>query len=87
MNYHKIEPVDSANGRGCRVSLWVSGCEHHCDGCHNPTTWGFNTGKPFDAKAFDTIIQALKPYWIDGLTITGGDPLAEPNRYEMLYIL
>ena len=80
MNYMKINPCDTANGVGCRVSLWVAGCEHHCKGCHNPTTWNYNNGKPLSSKALDQLDEALKPYWIDGLTFTGGDPLTEYNR-------
>ena len=47
MNYHKITYPDLENGLGVRITLWVSGCPHHCQGCHNPETWSLQSGKPF----------------------------------------
>ena len=47
MNYALIRKNDIANGLGVRVSLFVSGCRHHCKGCFNPETWNFSYGKPF----------------------------------------
>ena len=59
MNYHKIEKTSVANGPGVRVVLWVSGCSLHCKGCHNPQTWDFNSGKPFDKAAKQELFNAL----------------------------
>ena len=42
---------DMLNGDGLRTVLWVSGCDHHCHGCHNPQTWNEKSGLPFDEKA------------------------------------
>ena len=51
MNYADIKRIDVANGPGVRVSLFVSGCTHHCKECFNPETWDFGYGKLFDEKA------------------------------------
>ena len=80
MNYMKIVPCDIANGPGVRVSLFVSGCSHHCPGCHNPQTWDANAGQPFTEETLDELIELLRPDYIQGLTLTGGDPLYPENR-------
>lgn len=80
MNYLKITKDDLLNGEGVRVTLWVSGCNHHCKNCHNPETWNDKEGQLFDSKAIEEISnELLKPY-IAGLTLTGGDPLYPNNR-------
>ena len=80
MNYLEITKDDLLNGEGVRVTLWVSGCNHHCKNCHNPETWNAKEGKLFDHKAIQEISdELLKPY-IAGLTLTGGDPLYPNNR-------
>ena len=47
MNYATIKNCDIANGPGVRVSLFVSGCTHHCKGCFNEMAWDFDYGQPF----------------------------------------
>ena len=83
MNYHKITPVDIANGDGCRVTFWVSGCEHHCHNCHNPETWNLESGKPFTRSDYLYLLECLDKHYIDGLTFSGGDPLHTKNRDEI----
>ncbi len=83
MNYSTIKKRDIANGPGVRVSLYVSGCTHHCKGCFNPETWDFNNGEPFDdIIAFD-IIRELAPDFIRGFSLLGGEPF-EPQNSEVL---
>ena len=79
MNYIDITPFDIANGLGCRVTLWVSGCSHHCMGCQNPETWDENFGRPFTEKTLQDLISYLSPSTIQGLTLSGGDPLYKNN--------
>ena len=67
MNYGEIKNYDIANGEGVRVSLFVSGCTHHCKNCFNPETWSFEYGKPFTKGTEDYIIECLSPDYIDGL--------------------
>jgi anaerobic ribonucleoside-triphosphate reductase activating protein len=78
MNYCGITAPDIANGTGCRVVLWISGCNHKCKGCHNPETWDYKYGKVFDEDAKNIIYQWLSKPYIKGLTISGGDPLDRP---------
>ena len=80
MNYAKIVPCDIANGPSVRVTLFVQGCDHHCPGCQNPTTWDPNGGQPFTDETLDKIVDLLRPDYIQGLTLTGGDPLLPENR-------
>lgn len=75
MNYHNIDHCDMLNGEGIRVSLWVSGCSLHCKGCQNPQTWRFNSGIPFDEDALNELYKALDKPYIQGLTLTGGNPM------------
>lgn len=83
MNYGGIIFNDVGNGSGVRVSLFVSGCRNCCEGCFNPETWDFSYGKPFTKETEDRIIEALRPSWIQGLSILGGDPF-EPENEEVL---
>ena len=83
MNYGAIKTVDIADGPGVRVSLFVSGCRNHCHGCFQPETWDFDYGEPFTKETEDKIIKALRPSWIQGLSILGGEPM-EPENQEVL---
>lgn len=87
MNYAEIKKTDIANGPGVRVSLFVSGCRHHCKGCFNPETWDFCYGKPFDQAAKEELLQALLPDYIAGLTLLGGDPLEPENTAALIPFL
>lgn len=80
MNYSGIIGSDIANGEGVRVSLFVSGCTHHCKGCFNPDTWDFAAGKPFTDKTQDFILAELNHPWIAGLTLLGGEPMEPENQ-------
>lgn len=79
MNYAAIKPCDIANGPGVRVSLFVSGCTHHCPGCFQPETWDFNYGERFTDREIWRILHLLEPSYISGLTILGGEPLEPQN--------
>ena len=87
MNYAEIKKVDIANGPGVRVSLFVSGCRNHCTGCFNPETWDFDYGRPFTRATEDEIIEALRPSWIQGLSILGGEPTEEENAAILIPFL
>jgi len=87
MNYAGIKKVDIANGPGVRVSLFVSGCRNHCPGCFNPETWDFDYGEPFTDKTEEELIKALRPSWIQGLSILGGDPMEPENQSALLPLL
>ena len=83
MNYGNIKDKDIANGEGIRVSLFVSGCTHHCKNCFNPETWDFNYGNPFTTEVEDKILTMLEPAYIKGITLLGGEPM-EPNNQRAL---
>ena len=75
MNYSGIINCSIVDGTGFRVSLFISGCKHHCEGCHNKETWNFNNGKPYTAEVEEVLFDRLSSPHIKGLTLTGGDPM------------
>ncbi len=87
MNYANIKKYDIANGPGVRVSLFVSGCTHHCPGCFNPETWDFNFGEPFDSDVINEILEALEPSYIRGFSLLGGEPFEYKNQTGLLPLL
>lgn len=84
MNYASIKNLDVANGDGLRVSLFVSGCTHHCKGCFNPEAWNFDYGEPFTKEVEDQILEMLKPNYIQGLSLLGGEPFEPANQAVLL---
>lgn len=79
MNYATIKRFDISNGPGVRVSLYVSGCRNHCKNCFNPETWDFAYGEKFTREVEDGIIESMKPDYIKGFTLLGGDPFEPEN--------
>lgn len=79
MNFSKIYPEDFVNGPGCRVTLFVSGCIHACKGCYNKTTWNPKSGQLFTKEVEDSVIELLNRDFIQGLSLSGGDPLYPDN--------
>ena len=87
MKYADIKQFDVANGPGIRVSLFVSGCTHHCKGCFNKIAQDFNYGKEFTEETIDKIIEYLKPEHINGLSLLGGEPFEKANQQEIVKLL
>lgn len=87
MYYGTIKKFDVADGPGCRVSLFVSGCRNHCPGCFNQETWDFHYGQEYTAETEQMILQALAPDYIQGLSLLGGDPFEPENQRELLRLL
>lgn len=87
MNYAEIKYNDVANGPGVRTSLFVSGCTHRCKGCFNEIAWDFNYGQPFTEATIKEILESLKPSYIAGLTILGGEPFEHSNQQGLLPLL
>ncbi|MGN1302846.1 MAG: anaerobic ribonucleoside-triphosphate reductase activating protein [Clostridia bacterium] len=66
-----------SNGLGWRAVLFVSGCPHHCPGCHNKEAQDFNYGEEFNEEE---ILKRIKENSIlNGITISGGEPLCKEN--------
>lgn len=82
-NYHQIRTDDMLNGDGLRVVLFLSGCNHHCENCHNIETWDECSGYPLTSEACADIIAELKKDYISGITFSGGDPL-HPNNVDLV---
>lgn len=87
MNYCNIKRCDIANGEGVRVTLFVSGCTHHCKGCFQPETWDFAYGDVFDTRAEDIIMSELEKSYVSGLTLLGGEPFEPENQRALLPFL
>lgn len=86
MNYLAIENIECNNGTGFGVTLYVSGCQHHCDGCFNPKTWDRKAGMPFTESTLQYLKKCLSNTMIRRLTISGGDPLSVYNRMEVVRV-
>ena len=87
MYYGNIIKTDIANGLGVRVSLFVSGCTNHCEGCFQPQTWDFKYGTLYTSSVEDSIIEELKKSYYDGLTILGGEPFELANQREIVGLI
>lgn len=87
MNYAGLKTYTIENGTGVRVSLFVSGCRHHCKDCFNAETWDFDYGTPFTEETEDEVICAMKPDYMAGLTLLGGDPGEPENQTALLPLL
>ena len=87
MYYGEIKNFDIANGEGVRVSLFVSGCTHHCKNCFNKETWSFDYGEPFTGEVEDKIIAELAPSYINGLSLLGGEPFEPQNQQGLIPLL
>ncbi len=87
MNYATIKNCDIANGPGVRVSLFVSGCTHRCPGCFNEIAWDFEYGTPFTQETVDSILAMLRPAYIKGLTLLGGEPFEPRNQGAIVELL
>lgn len=87
MNYAEIKNCDIANGPGVRVSLFVSGCTHHCPGCFNQVAWDFDYGQPFTQQTINEILEMMQPGYIRGLTLLGGEPFEPENQGPIVELL
>lgn len=87
MNYGAIKKCDIANGVGVRTVLFVSGCTHHCKGCFQPETWNFDYGEKYTKQTEDEIIESLRPNYVDGITLLGGEPFEPENQRELVKLL
>ena len=84
MYYGEIKKFDIANGYGVRTTLFVSGCTNRCPGCFQPQTWDFEFGKPFTKIEEDDIIESLRPYYVNGLTLLGDEPFEPENQRALV---
>lgn len=80
MNYLKLSKFDTANGSGIGTVIWLSGCSHHCPGCHNPQTWDDTCGKPFTQEVMQEVLNSISNPHVKRVTFSGGDPLYYKNR-------
>ena len=87
MNYANIKTYSIENGTGVRVSLFVSGCTHHCKDCFNEQAWDFEDGNPFTADTENAVIEALAPDYMAGITLLGGEPMEPVNQRGLLPLL
>lgn len=84
MHYAELKNYDTANGTGVRVSLFVSGCTNHCKNCFQPETWDFGYGTEFTEETANRILEMMKPEYIEGLTVLGGEPFEPANQQGLL---
>lgn len=87
MNYANIKTYSIENGTGVRVSLFVSGCTHHCKDCFNAEAWNFEYGKPFTKETEDEVIEDLRPDYMAGITLLGGEPMEPVNQRGLISLI
>ena len=87
MNIATVKYNDVADGLGVRTTVFVSGCRRHCPGCQNPETWDFDFGERFNWQVEQMVIDSLRPSWIAGLTICGGEPFEPENEAALIPFL
>lgn len=87
MNYAEINKVDIANGPGCRVSVFIQGCDFHCKNCFNQNAWDFNGGVVFNDNTIQKILSLCRYEYINGLSILGGEPLHPKNIDGILQLM
>lgn len=87
MRYATIKKCDVANGTGIRVSIFVSGCHHHCKGCFNSDAWDFNFGNEYNENVEEAILKELDKSYIQGLSLLGGEPLEYVNQKGLLSLV
>ena len=80
MRFAQIRKEDISNGPGIRVSLFVQGCNRHCDGCFNPETWDYDKGQIFNRRIQELFLDLGKEKKITGFSILGGEPLDQDDR-------
>ena len=85
--YSGIEPCDVLNGEGFRTVIWVSGCSMGCKGCFNPSTHNPYYGQEYTQETEDYLLECLSKDYIDGITITGGNPLEDYNLDTVLNLV
>ncbi|MBQ4292504.1 MAG: 4Fe-4S cluster-binding domain-containing protein, partial [Muribaculaceae bacterium] len=83
MNYLRVLDIvegTSVDGPGLRTSIYLAGCAHHCQGCHNPESWDFNGGNELD----DDRLMEVIAYNDFNVTFSGGDPMGQPEALARL---
>lgn len=68
----------SVNGPGVRYVLFLQGCPHRCPDCQNPETWDPEKGETILIR--DIIKEIKETRYLDGLTLSGGDPFLQPEE-------
>lgn len=87
MFYGNIKDCDVANGPGIRVTLFVSGCTNACPGCFQKQTWDFRYGEAFTDETEQKLLRMLKPSYVRGLTLLGGEPFEPENQRALVPFL
>ena len=87
MFYGNIKDCDVANGPGIRVTLFVSGCTNACPGCFQKQTWDFRYGEAFTNETEQKLLRMLKPSYVRGLTLLGGEPFEPENQRALVPFL
>lgn len=87
MNYGSIKANDVANGKGVRVSIFVSGCQHECFNCFNEEVWDFNYGEKYTKEVEEKVLNLLDKPYIKGLSLLGGEPIHPRNQEGLVSLV
>lgn len=86
MRYAGYYDCDICNGKGIGMSLFVTGCHFHCEGCFNSELWDFSSGKKWTQEVENEFLELVGRSYIDRVTIVGGEPLCYENMVTV-YVL
>lgn len=87
MYYAAMRKYDIANGTGIRSTLFVSGCNHNCEGCFNQDYKSFTYGNPWNQEAEDLFLEYAQDPNVYGVTILGGEPFQQIQDSDLLNLL
>ncbi len=77
---HSLESFGTVDGPGTRFVVFVQGCPMRCAYCHNPDTWSMTGGKIMEVSEIIEQYERNKSFYTKGgLTVTGGEPLMQPD--------
>ena len=82
MTYNVLDIIKgtTVDGPGFRTSIYLSGCSHHCPGCHNPQSWSLENGHEMSLEEILRIVEEED----FNVTLSGGDPLYNPESLKVL---
>lgn len=79
MKVAQVRKLDSANGSGIAVTVFLSGCKFFCKGCFNREYADPGYGEELTEEKIDEIIGYLKNPHVNHLSLLGGEPLLLPE--------
>lgn len=76
VNYESV-----VDGAGVRTVIYFAGCSHNCPGCQNADAQNPTVGQECTKELIQDIANEIrKRKFLKGITLSGGDPLFNPEK-------